>query len=59
MRSLTYLPRKQNHDKRRQPVVIMDSMGHKIRVWPPAIDQNRLPEWYLNLVSGLAKGGAA
>ena len=59
MRSVAYLQHEQNSDKQRQPVVIMDNMGHKIRVWPPAIDQNRLPEWYLNLVSGLAKGGAA
>ena len=59
MRSVAYLPRKQNRDKQRQPVVIMDSMGHRMRVWPPAIDQNRLPGWYLNLVLGLIKGGAA
>ena len=54
MQSVAYLPRKQH-----EPIVITDGTGRSIRVWPPAIDENRLPEWYLNLVSGLAKGGAA
>ena len=59
MRSVAYLQHEQNRDKQRQPIVIMDNLGRRIRGWPPAIDQNRLPEWYLKLVSGLVKGGAA